>query len=172
MGKKSYIDIEIDRLTNSIENAFSGDKFDTEVVKLSKKDLKKLKKKDWLFDWHSEVKQNDRLVFKLVIKGNEDVIQGLVSLSLEEDHVYMHLIESAKFNKGKDKVYVGVPGNLVAYVCNYSMENGHEGFIAFDAKTVLIKHYEETLFAKHFKGSRMYLDNTAAQRLIAQYFKK
>lgn len=172
MKKKSYIDIEIDRLTNSIENAFTGDKFDTEVISLSKNDLKKLKKKDWLFDWHFEAKQSDRLVFKLIIKGNEDVIQGLVSLSLEEDHVYMHLIESAKFNKGKDKAYVGVPGNLVAFVCSYSMESGHEGFVAFDAKTVLIKHYAESLFATHLKGTRMYIDNIAAQRLISQYFKK
>lgn len=172
MRKKSYIDIEIDRLTNSIENAFSGDKFDTEVLSLSKEDLKGLKKKDWLFDWHYESKQSDRFVFKLVIQGNENVIQGLVSLSLEEDHVYMHLIESAKFNKGKDKIYEGVPGNLVAFVCNYSLEKGHAGFIAFDAKTVLIKHYQETLYASHFKGSRMYIDNVAAERLIKQYFKK
>ena len=52
MRIKSYINIEIDRLTNSIENAFSGDKFDTEILGLSKEDLRKLKKKDWLFDWH------------------------------------------------------------------------------------------------------------------------
>ena len=172
MRKKSYIDIEIDRLTNSIENATSGDKFDTEVIRLSKGDLKNLKKKEWLFDWHSESKQPDRLVFKLVIEGNEDVIQGLVSLSVEQDHVYMHLIESAKFNKGKDKIYEGVPGNLVAFACNYSLEKGHAGFVAFDAKTVLIKHYQETLFATHFKGSRMYIDNIAAKKLIEQYFKK
>jgi hypothetical protein len=172
MRKKSYIDIEIDRLTNSIANAFSGDKFDTEIISLSKEDLKKLKKKDWLFDWHYESKQLDRFVFKLVIQGNEDVIQGLVSLSVEEDHVYMHLIESAKFNKGKDKIYEGVPGNLVAFVCKHSLEKGHEGFIAFDAKTVLVKHYQETLYATHLKGSRMYIDNIAADRLIKQYFKK
>jgi hypothetical protein len=50
----------------------------------------------------------------------------------------MHLIESAKFNKGKNKVYVGVPGNLVAYGCKVSVDKGHEGFLAFDAKTTLI----------------------------------
>ncbi|HTF02774.1 MAG TPA: hypothetical protein VK826_02080 [Bacteroidia bacterium] len=172
MAKKSYIEIEIDRLTNSIENSVSGDKFDTEIIRLSKEDLKKLKKKDWLFDWNSESKQKERLVFKLVIQGNQDVIQGLVSLSVERDHVYMHLIESAKFNKGKEKIYVGAPGNLVAFACNYSLEKGHEGFVAFDAKTTLIKHYEETLFATHFKGSRMYIDNIAAQKLIDHYFKK
>lgn len=139
---------------------------------MSKIDLKRINKRDWIFDWNDESKQTDRLVFKLVICGNEDVIQGLVSLSVAQDHVYMHLIESAKFNKGKSKIYEGVPGNLVAFACKYSMEKGFDGFIAFDAKTALIKHYQETLFATHFKGSRMYVNNMVAKRLINQYFKK
>ena len=83
----------------------------------------------------------------------------------------MHIIESAKFNKNKDKVYFGVPGNLVAYACKVSVDNGYEGFLAFDAKTVLIKHYQETLYATHFRGLRMFIDTTAAKRLILQYFK-
>ena len=35
--KVQYIDIEIDKLTNSIENAFSGDSFDSELIPI--KDL-------------------------------------------------------------------------------------------------------------------------------------
>lgn len=52
----------------------------------------------------------------------------------------MHLVESAKFNKGKSKVYIGVPGNLVAFACKVSFDKGHEGFVAFDSKSVLIEH--------------------------------
>jgi hypothetical protein len=37
MSKKE-IDIEIDRLTNSIENSVTGEVFDTHVVKLGKSD--------------------------------------------------------------------------------------------------------------------------------------
>jgi hypothetical protein len=83
----------------------------------------------------------------------------------------MHLIESAKFNKQKDKVYAGVPGNLIAFACKISVDKGYQGFIAFDAKSVLIKHYQETLFATHFRGLRMFIETTAAMRLISQYFK-
>ena len=83
----------------------------------------------------------------------------------------MHLIESAKFNKGKTKVYFGVPGNLVAYACKYSVDKGYEGFLAFDAKTALIKHYEESLNATHFRGLRMFIETKAAMKLISQYFK-
>ena len=83
----------------------------------------------------------------------------------------MHLIESARFNKGKEKVYFGVPGNLIAYACKVSVDKGFEGFLAFDAKTALIKHYQETLHATHFRGQRMFIDTLAAIRLISQYFK-
>ncbi|MDI9365676.1 MAG: hypothetical protein QM541_12045 [Flavobacterium sp.] len=82
----------------------------------------------------------------------------------------MHLIESAKFNKGKSKVYFGVSGNLVAYVCKVSVDKGYEGFLAFDAKSALIKHYQASLHATHFRGLRMFIEPSAAIRLISQYF--
>lgn len=51
--QKTYINIEIDKLTNSIENVFSGDIFDTEVIQLTAKDNKEIKKSEWLFDWNN-----------------------------------------------------------------------------------------------------------------------
>jgi hypothetical protein len=170
-NKKSYITAIIDKLTNSIENSVTGDTFDTEIIILSNKDKKHIVKEDWLFDWHKEIAKSDRQVFKLVIKDNESIIQGLISISDYKDHIYMHLIESAKFNKGKSKIYLGVPGNLVAFACKHSYDKGYEGYVAFDSKTKLIQHYQDSLGAKWFKGTRMYLDSLAAIRLINQYFK-
>jgi hypothetical protein len=83
----------------------------------------------------------------------------------------MHLVESVGFNKGKDKAYFGVPGNLVAYASKVSVDKGYEGFHAFDAKSALIKHYQETLYATHFRGLRMFIETSAALWLISQYFK-
>ena len=83
----------------------------------------------------------------------------------------MNLLESAPFNMGKDKLYEGVPGNLVAYACRVSSRNGHEGFVSFTAKTKLIKHYENTLGAYHFGGHKMIIPTHAAQNLIDCYFK-
>ncbi len=83
----------------------------------------------------------------------------------------MHLIESSKFNKGKNKVYLGIPGNLVAFACKVSVDKGYEGFLAFDAKTALIKHYEQSLHATHFRGLRMFIETSAALKLISHYFK-
>ena len=170
--KKILVDIEIDKLTNSIENSVSGDVFDTDVFQLLPKDVKQINKTEWQFKWHDQIKMTDREVYKLVIRNNPQIIQGLISLSYQGDHIYMHLIESAKFNKGKAKIYIGVPGNLVAFACNLSFEKGYEGYLAFDAKTVLINHYQETLFATHFRGTKMMIETPAANKLINQYFKK
>ena len=52
----------------------------------------------------------------------------------------MHLIESAPFNLGKEKIYLGVPGNLVAFACKLSFQRGGEGYVSFLSKTKLIEH--------------------------------
>lgn len=172
ISKKILVDIEIDKLTNSIENTVSGDVFDTDIFQLYSKDIKQINKALWQFNWQDQLKHDDRETYKLVIRNNPKIIQGLISLSDKNDHFYMHLIESAKFNKGKTKIYTGVPGNLVAFACKLSFDKGYDGYLAFDAKTVLVRHYQETLYATHFKGTKMIIETSAANRLINQYFKK
>lgn len=165
------LDFIIDKLTNSIENTLTGEVFDTEIVRLTNSDSKQIIKTDWQFNWLNELKDKTKEVYKLTTVNNPTKIQGLVSVEDKQDHVFMHLIESSKFNKGKSKVYYGVPGNLVAYVCKVSVDRGYEGFLAFDAKSALIKHYKESLHATHFRGLRMFIEPSAAIRLISQYFK-
>jgi hypothetical protein len=168
---KIGLDFEIDELTNSIKNLISGDSFSTDISRITKADLKKVTKKDgWLFDWRLELKHPERDVYKLTIVNNQNIIQGLVSLEVKPDHVYMHLVESAPFNKGKTKLYAGVPGNLVAFACKLSFQRGHEGNIAFISKTQLIDHYTKSLGAMHVDGRLMIIDSAAALSLINRYF--
>jgi len=169
--KNTPLDFVIDKLTNSIENTSTGEVFDTEIVRLVLKDLKQINPSDWQFDWVKEIKDKTKEVYKLTTINNQKIIQGLLSIEDKQDHIFMHLIESAKFNKSKHKTYFGVPGNLVAYACKISLDRGYQGFLAFDAKTALIKHYQETLHATHFRGLRMFIETKAATRLISQYFK-
>ena len=164
------LEFEIDKLTNSIENTTTREVFGTIVIRLTLKDLGFINKSEWQFDWRKELKDKTKEVYKLTTVNNPTIIQGLLSIEDKEDHVFMHLIESSKFNKGKDKVYFGVPGNLVAFACKVSFDKGYQGFLAFDAKTALIKHYQEILHATHFRGLRMFIETTAALRLISQYF--
>jgi hypothetical protein len=86
---KYHVGVNIDKLTNSILNTISGDSFPTDVHPLSKSDLKAVTKKNkWLFDWKNEFQMDDRKVFKLTIRNNPDIIQGLVSISDYGDHFY------------------------------------------------------------------------------------
>lgn len=169
--KRIGLDFEVDKLTNSIENLVTGEVFDTEIVRLAEADSKQIKRTEWQFNWHKELKDNSKQVYRLTTVNNPTIIQGLLSIEDKQDHIFMHLIESSKFNKGKEKVYLGVPGNLIAYACKVSVDKGYEGFLAFDAKSALIEHYEQTLHATHFRGLRMFIGTSAALRLISQYFK-
>ena len=151
------LDFIIDKLTNPIENTSTGEVFSTDVVRMIVKNL-------------IEIKDKTKEVYKLTIIKNPTIIQGLVSIEDKQDHIFMHLIESAKLNKNNGKTYLGVPGNLVAYACKVSVDKGYQGFLAFDAKTELIKHYQESLYATHFRGLRMFIETKAALKLISQYY--
>jgi hypothetical protein len=172
--KKKTIELDflVDKLTNSIENIVTGDSFQTEVSLVSTTDIKLITQKNkWLFDWKHELKQPEREVYKLTIVGNPTIIQGLMCVEIKQDHVYMHLVENAPFNKGKNKMYAGVAGNLVAFACRLSFQRGHEGNVSFLSKSQLIDHYVKTLGAVHFGGRIMIVETKSALKLIDKYFK-
>ena len=171
MIKYPQFDIEIDKLTRSVENAITGDSFKTKVEELTPADVRKLKKADWLFNWKAEIKIPDKTVYKLVIVENVS-IQGLISLQDRYDHIFMSLIESNKFNRGVKKVYLGLPGNLVAFACKLSFDKGYGGYVSFQSKTNLIVHYQKTLGAHVLFGNIMAIDTKAAAKLVEQYFPK
>lgn len=104
MAKRKEIELDfiVDKLTNSIENIVTGDSFPTKVSIVTQADLKVATKKNgWVFNWLTEFKQPEREVYKLTIVNNPNIIQGLLSVQVKSDHVYMHLIESAPFKKEK-----------------------------------------------------------------------
>jgi len=169
---KHYNDFVIDKLTNSITNKISGDSLMTEVLLVSRSDLKLITKKNgWLFNWKQEFESTEKEVYKLTVLHNAHIAQGLISISIKPDHIFLNLIESASFNRGENKLYEGVPGNLVAFACRLSFQRGYEGFVAFHSKTQLVNHYEKTLKAIHFGNQLMVIETNAATELVNNYFK-
>lgn len=170
--KATLLDFEVDKLTNSIENSLTGEIFETEITRLSSIDQNQIKKADWVFDWKKELKDSANDIYKLTTINNPLIIHGLICLTDKHDHIFMPLIESAKFNKGKNKMYNGAAGNLVAYACKISFEKGYDGVVSFISKSQLIKHYQLTLGATLFgSGNRMFIDTREALTLVRQYFK-
>lgn len=168
------LDFEVDKITESIENAQTGESLKTLVLPvLSSADLQGVTKKNgWNFNWKKELNGQDIQVYKLVTEKEPKTIQGLIALEKwdREKLVYMKLIENAPFNIGKSKMYEGVCGNLVAYACKLSFEYGFDGYVSFDAKTKLIEHYKMKLRATHFGGQKMGLLPEDAMWLINNYF--
>lgn len=161
----------IDKLTNSIEVATTGESFATVLTRLTSSQKRQLRKKEWLFDWQRELTTDRRHVYKLTTVAEPTLIQGLISLEIDTDHVFVYLVESAAFNQGAEKRYLGVAGNLFAWACRVAFEQGQEGFVAFEAKTALLTHYQQALGAQRMgRGLRMYLATKAATELVAKYF--
>lgn len=169
--RKTRLDFVIDKLTNSIENTLSGEIFDTQITKLTDKDVKGMTLKHWQFNWKSEYKDKSKEIYKLTTTNNPTIIQGLVGIEDKKDHIFMHLLESAKFNIGKHKLYLGIPGNLVAFACKLAFDRNYDGYVAFDSKTQLISHYQKSIGATHLRGQRMFIDTESAGKLVSQYFK-
>lgn len=171
MAKQKKINVWIDKLTNSIFNTISGDSLPTNVIEVNLLDLKLVtKSRGWNFNWKAELKKEGVIVYKLVILGDENKIQGLISLEVRNDHVYVNIIENAPFNIGKNKVYEGVPGNLFAYACRLSWDNGNQGLVSFVSKSSLVNHYENSLGAIHIGGFKMVIFPEQAFELIKHYY--
>lgn len=77
MKSKTEVSIEIDKLTNSINNVATGEVVQTEFSKVT---VKEIKKKEWLFDWHKEIRDKTYDVYKMTTVENKNIIQGLISL--------------------------------------------------------------------------------------------
>jgi hypothetical protein len=172
MAKKKRIrsiDIEIDKLTNSIEEVATGRTVATHVGRVLPED-KLIRAKDWRFDWLKEMRQPGHEVYALTADPHSGVVQGLISIEDKGDHIYMHLLESARFNQGKGKLFLGVPPNLVAHACRISFMRGYGGVVAFVAKTKLRQHYIDTLGAEVMRGDRLFIGPQRATELVERYF--
>lgn len=164
------VSIRVDKLTRSIEEVGTGQRHETVVLRLQTEDAGTIKKTQWLFDWRAELWEPGREVYKLCRTGEPKVVQGLLSLEDRKDHVYVHLVENAKRNRGRSKMFAGVAGNLFAFACKMAFEKGYKGDVAFTSKTRLVDHYETTLGAKRIFGNRMFLGGDVAQSLVITYF--
>jgi hypothetical protein len=169
MGNRFIVEADfiIDKLTKSIEEVATGESKATLIVPLKFTDLIGL---IWQFDWMLELEQESHFVYKLVTVNNPNLIHGLICLERKPDHIYIHLLESSSFNKGNQKQFLGVAGNLVAYACKQSFHFGNDGNVSFIAKEQLIDHYEKSIWAFHFGNRRMIINTNAAKKLVNQYF--
>ena len=107
----------------------------------------------------------------MTIKENTSIIQGLISYEVDSRFIFINLVENAKFNRGEEKIYEGVGGNLFAFACDKSKKMGFDGVVVFHAKTELVNYYQKALEAEILGGHRMVIESPSSDKLIKQYFK-
>lgn len=163
------INIKIDGLTPCLVERKTGAVVNTSftTIHITSGEAKKLKNSGWKFDWSIPEKEGYK-VYKLTIRG-KDELQGLISLKAGEGYIFAGNAENAPHNFGHLGRYAGTGGHLFAIACLESKKLGFGGFVVFDAKTGLLKHYEETLSAIRISSQRMYIDELAAEQLLKRY---
>lgn len=152
-----------------VRDVMTGKEHRVQMLRVKNPDLKKVKKKDgWKFDWSLESKYE---VYKVVLENKEAEFLGLISLidGIDGNYIEIMHLEAAPYNVGKNKKYDFVAGILMAYACQLSFDRGHEGWVAFESKTALKEHYVKAYGAKDTGMRCLYIDTSAAHKLIGNY---
>ena len=145
----------------------SGVSHKIEIAPVNEEDYKSITKSRFWFNWKEEVKYD---VFKLQIKGTDEIL-GLISLErfADESRVEIRLLAVSKENRGKNKNYDFIVGNLIAFAGIESIKLfGEWACVSLIPKTKLIDHYKEQYYMKQ-AGKSLFLDGYELIRLIKNY---
>ncbi|UCZ52929.1 hypothetical protein LGQ02_19445 [Bacillus shivajii] len=140
------------------------------VKPISAQDVTTIAKQGWFFEWEKEYGHPLRHVYKLLIKGTND-IEGLVSFEYEDGFVLVEYLEAAPHNLKEDGLKVGAP--LIAFACKQSFDIGFQGYVLISIKwnERMIRYYED-LGAKVFGVGRMGFHPVDSMELLKVYLYK
>jgi hypothetical protein len=118
----------------------SGKSFQVSIHPVVAEDYKSLTKRRYFFDWKEE---RDREVYKLTIQDTSDIL-GLVSIDRipDEWRIHIRLLTVSRENKGQDKLYQNIAGNLITFVSKIALrEYGELACVSLKPKEALARHY-------------------------------
>ncbi len=123
-----------------IREVSTGELFKTEILPVEESDYRRITKKRYFFDWKQERKQE---VYKLRIVGEDDIL-GLVSIDRisEEFRIHIRLLTVSIENKGREKQYENIAGNLLTFVARAALKSYKElACVSLIPKGVIAQHY-------------------------------
>ena len=145
----------------------------TSVTQAKFNEVKNLKRQRWNFNWEVPFVEGYE-VYKITLVG-ENEIQGLIAFKsdISTKAVHVKICESAPDNIGSKGKYEGVGPHLFAIAAMKSIEYGYDGYLYFEAKSKLIKHYKRSIGAKQVGNSQvMIISPTEAKILINRYLER
>lgn len=138
-----------------------------EIVPIEPKDYSQITKTRFWFDWSEE---RDHDVYKLRIIDSDDIL-GLVSLEVfaDESRIEIRLLAVSKENRGKEKKYEHITGNLIAFAGIQSLKLfGEWACISLVPKTKLRDYYREKYLMLE-AGRSLFLDGGELIEIIKRY---
>lgn len=118
----------------------TGKKCSVIIEPLESIDFKQLTKKRYFFDWKTERTQE---IYKLHLLGEKDIL-GLVSFERipKEWRIHIRLLTVSEKNKGRNKKYEHIIGNLLTFVSKLAMkENAEMSCVSLIPKSKISDHY-------------------------------
>lgn len=141
----------------------SADKWHNVVIEpVTEKNYRQITKKRYFFNWKKEKSYS---VFKLRRTDSDDIL-GLISFEVNEaeEWILIRLLAVSIENRGSEKEYDTIAGNLIAFVCREAIKLfKHNACIALEPKTDLKDHYKVMYYMTE-AGKRLALfgDNLVA----------
>jgi hypothetical protein len=154
----------------SIQNLITTEIFDTEFSSVDISDLQDINLTNgWALEWTDFLSVYN--LVKVYTINNPNIIQGLVTFRSGKDHIFMEFVEVAPYNRGQNKTYDLVAGNLIAFLCYLSQRKGFGGWLFFQSKPQLVSYYQAKYYAQEHPKRKevMYIAPKEAQILIDIY---
>lgn len=151
----------------TIEHRLTSVESNAHITSVAKEDYNKITEERYWFNWKAETGYD---VYKICKSGSSDIL-GLISLDKhpEESRIEIRLLAVSKENRGKERIFNKIVGNLIAYACYMAMEKyGILSCVSLKPKTILITHYMSKYGFKS-AGMRLYIDGERMQDLIERY---
>ena len=153
-----------------IVHAKTGKSHEIKIEPIRKGDYKLVTKSKFWFDWK---KEKDFLVFKLKLKQKDEIL-GLISLDIfeSESRIEIRLLAVSKENRGANKQYERITGNLIAFAGKEAVKRfGEMACISLVPKTQLIEHYINS-YSMIPAGKSLFVDGIELIQLIHKYEKQ
>lgn len=145
----------------------TGQRLEVKIKLVEPTDLSKYNQKRYFFDWSTEC---DFEVYGLSLSNSDDLL-GLISIEdiPEECRIHIRLLTVSFENKGKNKAFDHVAGNLIAFVAKLALrKNGHYACVLLRPKSAIAKHYI-TKYKMRVTGLSMSLEIPELTDLIKEY---
>ena len=150
-----------------VVNILTGEKRKVEIEPVENSDYKAITKTKYFFDWG---KEKGYEVYKLRLKDTRGIL-GLISIERisEEWRIHIRLITVSKENKGSDKIFESIAGNLITFISKIAVrEYGELACVSLKPKEAIAPHYINK-FGMNITGMTLSVEIEEILKLINTY---